>query len=185
MIHHIKGFLSPSQVMATEMPSQSVLAVKLQSCTFHDSYATPDPFPDWPLTRVWHRALSQTPAWVHRLMALRNAIAAPFGLKTGAGLNVRRVSPSHDPSDDWRVGDQTGLFVLRTLAEHELVAGLDDKHLNFDLSLLREWREGVPWLVLSTVVFEHNLLGRSYMKVITPFHRIICKTLLARIHTPK
>ncbi len=173
---------SPANVRAVPMPPQSLLAGKARESDFHDSYATADPHSDWPLPRVWHRVLSQTPGWVHQLMSLRNAIVSRFGLKTGGGLQMPPLTPNSDPSQQWKVGDQTGIFVLRVLSANELIAGQDDKHLDFELSLLREWRDGKPSLILSTVVKEHNLLGRSYMTVITPFHRVICKTLLAKIH---
>lgn len=182
MMRRLAEILAPASVRAVAIPQQSLLAAKVAGSDFHDSYATRDPHPDWPLTGVWHLALSQTPAWVHRLMSLRNAIVARFGLKTEGGLAMPPLRSGHQPGALWKVGDQTGIFVLRVISDNELVVGQDDKHLDFELSLMREWREGVPWLILSTVVREHNLLGRSYMAVITPFHRVICKTLLARIH---
>ncbi len=182
MLQTIRDTFSPPNVKPVPMPSGSLLAAKAANSDFHDSYATPDPHPDWPLTKVWHRTLLRTPVWVHQLMRARNAMVARFGLKTGAGLEIPALTPGHDPSQFWKVGDVTGIFVLRVLSPDELVAGQDDRHLDFELSLLREWREGKPWLILSTVVKEHNLLGRGYMAVITPFHRVICKTLMSNIH---
>jgi len=33
----------------------------------------------------------------------------------------------------------------------------------------------------TTLVLTHNLLGRSYLAIILPFHRLIVRTLLRRV----
>jgi len=69
--------------------------------------------------------------------------------------------------------------------------GEDDKHLDFRLSVLRS-PDLSPTLggqlTVSTVVHCHNLLGRAYILVIAPFHRLVVKASLrraARIGWPK
>jgi hypothetical protein len=70
------------------------------------------------------------------------------------------------------------------------VLGEDDKHLDFRISVLCSAEaepEGGRQLVFSTVVQCHNRLGRAYIFVIAPFHRLVVKASLlsaARIGWP-
>ena len=43
---------------------------------------------------------------------------------------------------------------------------------------------GRATVVVTTVVHIHNLLGRVYMAVVTPFHRRIVPTMLRRLNPP-
>lgn len=102
------------------------------------------------------------PGWLHRLMDLRNALVRPLGLKTGP------MGPP--PPPPYHVGQSIGLFRLLSLTEDEAVLGEDDRHLDFrvSLKLLPDRR-----LAVSTHVTMHNGLGRAYMAVVKPVHRII------------
>ncbi|PZQ67228.1 MAG: DUF2867 domain-containing protein [Variovorax paradoxus] len=102
------------------------------------------------------RALARQAPWVERLMGLRDAIVAPFGLKTAKALRADRPEGRARPD--------------------EVVLGEDDAHLDFRLSL----RRSADQLVAVTVVHCHNLLGRSYIRLIAPFHRVVVRSALAR-----
>lgn len=76
-----------------------------------------------------------------------------------------------------------GIFKVYSTNETEIVVGEDGKHLDFWLSILctRGPASKIdPRLTLSTVVHCHNLLGRAYLLVIAPFHRIVVKASLRR-----
>jgi hypothetical protein len=67
-----------------------------------------------------------------------------------------------------------GFFPVLSKSAGELVMGEDDRHLDFRLAvLLRAGAAGDRELVVVTVVHCHNWLGRTYLKVIAPFHRLI------------
>jgi hypothetical protein len=76
-----------------------------------------------------------------------------------------------------------GIFKVYGKSETEIVLGEDDKHLDFRLSVLRT-PDLSPTLggqlTVSTVVHCHNLLGRAYIFVIAPFHRLVVKASLRR-----
>lgn len=112
---------------------------------------------------------AQQPGWVSGLMALRDAAVSLFGLKT-----ARRLSSAS--------GTRVGIFKLYASTAQEAVLGEDDRHLDFRLSLLclPAGSEGEHRLVLSTVVHCHNLLGRNYIRLIAPFHRLIVRSSLRR-----
>ena len=79
--------------------------------------------------------------------------------------------------------DRIGIFKVYGKSETELVLGEDDKHLDFRLSVLRT-PDLSPTLggqlTVSTVVHCHNFLGRAYLLVIAPFHRLVVKASLRR-----
>ena len=62
----------------------------------------------------------------------------------------------------------------------ELVAGRNNKHLDFRLSVLREPDRSPASAVVSTVCTVHNLYGKLYLFFIVPFHRRGVKLLMAR-----
>ncbi len=99
------------------------------------------------------------PRWAAALLALRNMLVRPFGLKTGAP--DRPIFPTCLESED------------------ELVLGTDDRHLNFRIGLIRA--EGR--LYMSTWVHPHNVWGRAYLRLVMPFHILISRGAVARMAT--
>jgi len=110
------------------------------------------------------RMFSSSPRWVEGLMSLRNLLVRPFGLKTGQRLK--------------RDLNSVGMFPVVSQSPDRLVTGFDDKHLDFrvvvDLSAAGE-------VTATTLVRTHNLLGRAYLALILPFHRLIVRSTLSQI----
>jgi Protein of unknown function (DUF2867) len=110
---------------------------------------------------------SQQAPWVARLLWLRDRIMSVFGVKTtdqlqaGAGA-VRRVA----------------FFRIYAQDADEILLGEDDSHLNFRLTVRCEPRS--QQLIVTTVVQCHNALGRFYILVIAPFHRLVVRSALQR-----
>jgi hypothetical protein len=72
-----------------------------------------------------------------------------------------------------------GFFPLLSKSARELVVGEDDRHLDFRVAiLLRTSAAGARELVVVTVVHCHNRLGRAYLALIAPFHRVIAQASL-------
>lgn len=118
------------------------------------------------------RALSDFPAWVRALMWLRNAIVSPFGLK-GSG---------HQPNGKT---EMIGFFPVISQSSEQAVLGFDDAHLDFRIVIdVRQAGELAQRVSVTTLVRRKILFGRIYIAVITPFHRLIVKTMLARLARP-
>jgi hypothetical protein len=116
----------------------------------------------------------QLAPWMTALMKMRDALVSGFGLKT-----IRRLTSLGEQSKASRVG----FFKIHSVDKKEIVLGEDDKHLDFRLSVLCSGHsslEGKRCLTLSTVVHCHNRLGRLYIVLIAPFHRLIVRSLLHR-----
>ena len=114
------------------------------------------------------RMFGQSPNWIRLLMALRNRIVSPFGLKAPA---ASRSSGKN----------AVGIFPIVSQTASRLVAGLDDKHLDFRVVVDVAAAEDGPVVTTTTVVRTHNLLGRVYLTGIMPFHRLIVKATLRQI----
>lgn len=114
-------------------------------------------------------ALEHPPGWIRWLMVLRNAIVAPFGLK-GAAVEVTTSEK------------EIGGFPVVSASDDRVVLGFDDRHLDFRIVIdVRRDRPSGQTLSVMTLVHRNNLLGRLYLAVVLPFHRLIVRRMLAGI----
>lgn len=157
-------------VTAVEIPLQASIVGLYPVTHLSDAYAVTLPAGASTHPEQLSRFIfSQQPRWVDGLMAIRDAVVSLFGLKTANQLTTA-------------AGQRVGIFKIYSSLAQEVVLGEDDRHLDFRLSLLcaPSGTNGEHRLVLSTVVHCHNLFGRSYVFLITPFHRLIVRTSLRR-----
>jgi hypothetical protein len=109
--------------------------------------------------------------WVARLMWWRDRIVALFGIKTSTQLLA-----------DGATGAVRRLLFFRIYEQdaQEILLGEDDRHLDFRASVRVEPAGGATQVIFTTVVQCHNLLGRIYLLVIAPFHRMVVRSTLQR-----
>ena len=115
-----------------------------------------------------NRMFRRMPWWIRALMAMRNRLVAPLGLKTGRDKAIttsRRI----------------GFFPIVTETPERVVLGLDDKHLDFRIAVDVAKLEGARrQITATTLVCSHNLLGRVYLAAVLPLHRTIVPTMLTQ-----
>jgi len=159
-------------VTAVPLPAGSRATTLYRAPNLADAYAVrlPDGATHDPEALARFMFATQAP-WIARLLWLRDRIVAVVGLKTSsqllaeAGANaVRRVS----------------FFRVYAQDAHEILLGEDDSHLDFRLSVRCEPIAGAPHVIATTVVQCHNTLGRLYILVIAPFHRLVVRSTLLR-----
>jgi hypothetical protein len=114
------------------------------------------------------RMVARGPRWIDVLLALRNALVAPLGLKTPAPTGASST-------------DTIGIFPVLSETPGRLVAGLNDRHLDFRLVVDVTNEDDGRRVIATTVVLTHNLLGRTYLAIILPFHRLIVPSMLRRV----
>ncbi|MBT1158918.1 DUF2867 domain-containing protein [Aminobacter anthyllidis] len=118
------------------------------------------------------RVFRHRPSWIGALMALRNLLVRPFGLKT----RDEDLAPELE---------RKGMFPVLSQSERQMVLGLDDRHLDFRLLVeLKELGGGRQEVSATTLVRPHNMLGRAYLCAVMPFHKIIVPAMLARAAKP-
>jgi hypothetical protein len=164
-------------VASVALPGESRVARAYATTDLADAYAIRLPENAITDPELLARFLfSQQAPWIAGLMRIRDTLVAGFGLKTSGQLK----SPSAGSRNDKRIS----IFKIYERGTHEILLGEDDKHLDFRVSVLHQTRtvsaESAPFLVVSTVVHCHNLLGRTYIRLIAPFHRLIIQSSLRR-----
>ena len=118
--------------------------------------------------RAAETMILQQARWIKMLIALRNGLVTPFGLKTPV-------------AGDRRDRSTIGFFPVVSELPERLVAGLNDSHLDFRLVVDVAGKAGRRSVTATTLVLTHNLLGRTYLAIILPFHRVIVRSMLQRL----
>lgn len=149
------------------MPTGSVSKSSLPTCSALNQRRVPDDFLDcytvaaaMPV-REAANIITDFPAWARFLLLIRRIVTAPFGL-------------DNDGPD---VPDRVGIFPVESETPEEIIAGFDDKHLNFRVAVLAL----DDTISLATWVHPHNIGGRVYLAAIMPFHIAIARDALRRV----
>jgi hypothetical protein len=117
------------------------------------------------------RMVLEGPRWIDALLRMRNILVKPFGLKTsGEGAPAP--------------GGMIGLFPVLSETPERLVAGFDDSHLDFRIVVDVEGHAASRRVTSTTLVRTHNLLGRTYLTLIMPFHKLVVRGMMGRIVEP-
>ncbi|MFT4015031.1 MAG: DUF2867 domain-containing protein [Paracoccus sp. (in: a-proteobacteria)] len=140
----------------TALPSPSLIDRFRRKGGFLDCYSAP---PDLSAPRAAH-VIASFPGWARRLLGLRNMLMRPFDL---------RVAP-HNPSP-------YGLFPVESETPDQVLLGLDDRHLDFRILVLRRDRR----IHCATWVGPHHIGGRLYLCAVMPFHILILRNAMARL----
>lgn len=163
------------QVRLVPLPPECGIADTYPTLNLSDSYAIELPTGASTDPEQLARFLfANQPRWVWGLMALRDTLVSMFGLKT-----VKQLSLIEGAGGPGRVG----IFKVYAKSAAEIVLGEDDKHLDFRVSVLCPGQpvpDAQRQLIVSTVVHCHNRLGRFYILLIAPFHRMIMQASLRR-----
>ncbi len=159
-----------ARVRRTTPPPESVVAGWYENASLLDSYSTDLNSPEQDSMRVLAaRTVGNPPPWIKALVAMRDAMMTPFGVKTSGEVRASRA-------DNQRVD----FFPVQWEGDDEIVLGEDDRHLDFRLSLLRRNAPAGTQLIATTVVHAHNAFGLTYLNLIRPFHHLVVRTSLAR-----
>lgn len=164
-------------IVKCEFPPNSVVdRVLIDSAYFQDSYRSPLSRPRASVADIFLAIFAHHPMWMKLILIARHRIVALFGLEVPAMSEVVRPALR----SDYRVGDKIGVWPIFALTNSELVAGRDNKHLDFRLSVLTETNGDEASVVVSTVCIVHNWFGKAYLFLIVPFHKLGVQLLLSR-----
>ena len=163
-------------VTSLELESPLDVPPTLARADFFDAFETP--LRDVSLTpaEIFIKTTEAMPPWVSTLMALRNRLVRPFGLK---GITAPATA-ARKPAQAYRIGDRLGIFSIFGQTQHELLLGIDDSHLDVRVSVLKPQGAPVASYVVSTVVTVHNRLGRAYMLPVQLVHPAVVRAMMRR-----
>jgi hypothetical protein len=154
-------------------PSDSALAPLYAGADLLDAYAIrlPAGASDDPevLARV---AFERQAAWIRALTWVRDTVMVTVGVQSSRAIGAAAAA---------RGQQVIAFFPVLSKSAREMVVGADDRHLDFRVSIsVSRDAQGGRELVVMTVVHCHNRLGRTYLAVIAPFHRVILRANLQR-----
>jgi hypothetical protein len=146
----------------------------IDGCYFHDSWRAPLTRRDPGIVDIFFAVFGHSPLWVKVLLIVRNAIARLAGLEAPTVAEI--IKP--DIRNDYSVGEKIGPWPIFFIGGNEIIAGRDNKHLDFRVSVLKTADGETMSVVVSTICTVHNLFGKIYLFVITPFHRSGVRSLM-------
>ena len=164
---HFQSLLMTNKVLLIPTPTAAIRASGLSRIDFADAYSGQADRSYVDAEQAARAVFTDPPQMIRGLMALRNEIVAPFGLKASIDFS------------DGGLG-KIDVFPIISRTDTEVVVGGDDKHLDF-----RIWISIQPSLkgsevTISTLVKINNPLGRVYLFVIMPFHKLLSRLQLQR-----
>jgi len=164
-------------VIECDVPSSSVLSRELiANAHFHDSYRAPLARPELRIVDIFFALFGHTPLWMKLLLIVRNAAARLFGLE------VPTVGEIMKPivRNEYCVGGKIGPWPIFFIDDNEIVAGRNNKHMDFRLSVLKAVDgDAMSVVVVSTICTVHNVFGKIYLFFIIPFHRNGVRSLMS------
>ena len=158
------------KVRRVAFPAESQLHRRLDQAFYSDAFETELRASGLTPVEIATHVLAATPGWVDGLVAIRDRIVRPLGLKAAGRLSLPDASRApRAPA----VGDAFSIFRIASVDGQELVVGIDDTHLDVRLSFLKRTAGPRASYVVSSWVKTHNLLGRAYMAPVAPVHRLL------------
>ncbi|MBH5397548.1 DUF2867 domain-containing protein [Bradyrhizobium sp. CNPSo 4010] len=161
---------------STKIPVDSRLAETFaQPAWFQDAHRAP--------LSVWHETMPELffaifghhPSWMKTMLIARNRLAARWGLEVPADDEI--LAPPLKSS--YAVGDRIGPWPIFALEDNEIIAGRDNRHLDFRVSILRTRSGSGNSVTVTTVCRPHNIAGKAYLVAVAPFHIFGMRWLLA------
>lgn len=146
-----------SKVIADKLPPKSILHSRLAPGDFLDCFSVSSTV----TSREAAEIIVDFPWWARFLVGMRNVLTFPFGLSANGP----------------EAADKVGLFPVEIETASELIAGFNDRHLEFRISVFAQGGR----IFLATWVHPHNLGGKLYLRTILPFHILIARNALARV----
>ena len=146
-----------AKVCSVDLPATSILHARIAPKDFIDCYSVESSMDPRQAAEI----ITDFPGWAQFLLLIRKIVTTPFGLS----------------NDGPEASDKIGVFPVEAESSTEIVAGFNDKHLDFRISVISE----AGRVYLGAWVHPHNIGGQVYLGAIIPFHIAISRNALARV----
>jgi len=149
------------------LPTNTALERELiESAFFTDSYSVSLTHVNSSVVDIFFAVFGHHPIWLKAILLARHHVGSWFGLKGASSAQL--MNPIRAAS--YRAGENIGPWPIYFIGEGELVAGRNNRHLDFRLSVLKAGTGQRPSAIVSTVCRAHNWIGRMYLRAVAPFH---------------
>ena len=126
-------------VVESDVPRHSALGKDLiERADFRDAYRAPLSRSDLDVVDIFFGIFGQRPGWMNLMLVARNKVAGLTGLEVPTTLEIMNM----EKRDRYFVGEKIGPWPIIFLGSDELVAGRDNKHMDFK----RRWRTAGGWV---------------------------------------
>lgn len=139
---------------------------------FADTFATTNQRGS--LEEIGNAIFNRSPKWVNGLFKLRNRIVRYFGLKTSIPADYHNA---------FEEGGYIRFFKILHILENEIVLGANDTHLDFR-AVINRTDDPEFNIKVTTLVRFNNKMGRIYMSLVGPFHRLVVRRMLSQAWDP-
>jgi len=140
----------------------------LPGAQFADAFSTTTTAKNMTAREAAERMIGRSPWWVETLMRLRDFVVAPLGLKTATVARNADV-------------EKIGFFPVLSEASERMVLGFNDSHLDFRVVVDAAPMNNGQRVTATTIVLMHNWIGRTYITIIKPFHRMVVRSMLKQL----
>jgi hypothetical protein len=158
-----------SKISNVELPKESVSMQFIDKIDYVDAFKVKLSDNTQKVDSLYMAIFNHAPKWVYVLMGIRNKLVSVFGLDTGDGSKQTEIK-------SLSVGDKHGVFKVYDIQSNEIIAGEDDKHLDFRVSVLKDG----DYLILSTLVHYNSGFGKFYFFIIKRFHKVVVKGIMRK-----
>jgi uncharacterized protein DUF2867 len=163
-------------VVDCEVPAGSALGTELIArADFRDAYCVPLRRSELGVVDIFFGIFAHRPVWMNLALVARNKAVALAGLEVPTTAEIMTLQRK----DRYLVGEKIGPWPIFFLGPDELIAGRDNKHMDFRLSIMKLGDGTRPSVVVSTLCMVRNRFGRYYLSAIIPFHKHGVRTLLS------
>ena len=163
-------------VIECDVPPSSALSPDLiRNAYFHDSYRAPLVRLELGIIDIFFALFGHTPRWMKLLLIVRNAATRLAGLEAPTVAEIMKP----EVRQTYGVGEKIGPWPIFFIGDNEIVAGRNNKHLDFRLSVLKTMDGDALSVVVSTICTVHNVFGKIYLFFIIPFHRNGVQSLMS------
>jgi Protein of unknown function (DUF2867) len=163
-------------VVECDVPSGSMLSREvIEHAYFRDAYQARLSRTELGIVDIFFGIFAHHPPWMKLLLIVRNKLASLAGLEAPTASEILQV----ETKNRYVVGEKIGVWPIFSLSENEVVAGRNNKHMDFRLSVLKVADGDRTSVVVSTICTVHNLAGKLYLFFVVPFHRYGVRKLMA------
>lgn len=156
----------PTDTARSEIPPLAELVAPRDHLSFYDSQGIDLTAPLSP-GAAWNAIMAHQIPGMALAFRVRDAIAAPFGVKRIGGLSGR-------PTGHPEVGGMLDFFRVETSTDQVLTLTERDRHLDVMTCITIVDQR----LSITSSVMTHNLFGQAYMIPVAPAHRVIVGRML-------
>jgi hypothetical protein len=156
------------KIVPADLPPASRLSSTYGRADFADAFSVDLPeTASGSMEALTRHVFTRQPGWIAKLMSIRDSLVRPLGIKGAAELRSGE-------------GDRIGIFRVFERHQDEIILGEDDRHLDFRVSVFLQPapHDGRRRLIVTTLVFYNRPLGRAYIALIAPFHRLVVRASL-------